>query len=296
METKMEWSRTRRDLFLKCPRAWYLRYGHPTPPNGINDVQSNRRPWDLMLRAMKEILIERLEDLREQKQWSPLLLEHQLKYSLQKQIQQSSHPVKKRYFEALLRYANHRFALLWRCRFIRQLERRKYPCWYVLDRTSSVRIGTHRIYASPDLAVLIQNKWHFVRFDMQNGPKKVCDEIEANAMVLWAKHQGGFPQSETSYRLHTIGWRRGFWHTETYQPTKESVKQCLKLLDSDCKAMQEIHRYAGSNLALLPLASSKKSCDSCSFRTRCPGGEDLQLAHREQTLLELVHHSSSSKT
>ena len=67
----MEWSRTRRDLFLKCPRAWYLRYGHPTPPNGINDVQSNRRPWDLMLRAMKEILIERLEDLREQKQWSP---------------------------------------------------------------------------------------------------------------------------------------------------------------------------------------------------------------------------------
>ena len=296
MDTKMEWSRTRRDLFLKCPRAWYLRYGHPRPPNGINDVHSNRRPWDLMLRAMKEILVERLEDLREQKQWSPLLLEHQLKYSLQKHIKQNSRRIKKRYFEALLRYANHRFALLWRCRLIRQLERQKYPCWYVLDRTSSVRIGIRRIYASPDLAVLIQNKWHLVRFDMQIGPEKITDELEANAMVLWAKHQGGFPQSETSYRVHTIGWRKGFWHTSTFQPTQQSVKQCHTLLESDCKAMLEIHRYARSNLALLPLASSKTSCDSCSFRVRCPGGENLQLAHNEQTLLELVHHSASSKT
>jgi hypothetical protein len=296
MEIKIEWSRTRRDLFLKCPRAWYLRYGHTTPSHGINQFQTKRLPWDLMLRAMKEILVERLEDLQEGKQWSPLLLEHQLKYSLQKQINQTSHHIKKRYFEALLRYANHRFALLWRCRIIRQLEQRKYPCWYVLDRTESVQIGTRRIYASPDLAVLIQNRWHLIRFDMQSAPKKATDEFEANAMVLWAKHHGGFPQHDTSYRLHTIGWRRGFWHTETFQPTQQSVKQCYKLLEYDCKAMLEIHRYARANLALLPLANTKKTCQSCSFRARCPGGENLVVAQHEQTLLELAHQSASSKT
>ena len=131
---------------------------------------------------------------------------------------------------------------------------------------------------------------------MQSAPKKATDEFEANAMVLWAKHHGGFPQHETSYRLHTIGWRRGFWHTETFQPTQQSVKQCYKLLEYDCKAMLEIHRYARANLALLPLANTKKTCQSCSFRARCPGGENLVVAQHEQTLLELAHQSASSKT
>jgi hypothetical protein len=296
MNPKTEWSRTRRDLFLKCPRAWYLRYGHSMSSSDVNEFQSSRRPWDLMLRAMKEILIERLEDLREGKQWSPLLLKHQLKYSLQKKIKQSTHCIKKRYLEALLRYANQRFELLWRCRIIRQLEQRKYPCWYVLDRTESVPIGTRRIYASPDLAVLIQNRWHLVRFDMQSSPRKTTDEFEANAMVLWAKHHGGFPQRAYCYRLHTIGWWRGFWNIETFQPNEHSVKQCHKLLEYDCEAMLEIHRYANLNLALLPLAKSKRTCQSCSFRKRCPGGEDLVTARQEQTLLELGYKSISSKT
>ena len=292
----MEWSRTRRDLFLKCPRAWHLRYGYPTSASGITEFPTSRRPWDLMLRAMKEILVERLEDLQEGKQWSPLLLEHQLKYSLQKQIKQNSNSIKKRYFEALLRYAKHRFALLWRCRIIRQLEQRKYACWYVLDRTVSVSIGNQRIYASPDLAVLIQNKWHLIRFDMQSAPTKSTDEFEANAMVLWAKNRDGFPQSESSFRLHTIGWRRGFWHTETFQPTKHSVEQSYKLLEYDCKAMLEVHRYARLNLALLPLATTKKTCGTCSFRFHCPGGENLAVARQEQTLLELEQQFVSSKT
>ena len=296
MEPKIDWSRTRRDLFLKCPRAWYLRYGYPTSSSGITEFPTSRRPWDLMLRAMKEILVERLEDLQEGKQWSPLLLEHQMKYALQKQINQTPNGIKKRYFEALLRYANHRFAMLWRCRIIRQLEQKKYACWYVLDRTESVSIGNQRIYASPDLAVLIQNKWHLVRFDMQGAPKKSADEYEANAMVLWAKNRDGFPQSESSFRLHTIGWRRGFWHTETFQPTQHSVEQSYKLLEYDCKAMLEVHQYAHSNLAFLPLATTKKTCESCSFRLRCPGGVNLVIARQEQTLLELERQFASSKT
>lgn len=291
----MNWSRTRRDLFFKCPRAWFLRYGNNTESKSQNEFLNKRRPWDLMLRAMKETLVERLEDLRQAKQWSPLLLQHQLKFALERHLQNSTQSVNKRSKEALLRYANHRFTLLWRCQIIQQLVQRKHPCWYVLDRTESVTTVKFEIYASPDLAVLIQNKWHLFRIDMQSASKKSIDELEANAMIIWAQHQGGFSQLESSYRLHTIGWRRGFWHTESFQPTHQSVEQSRQLVDLDCEAMRQTRTYGRSNLALLPLARSKKICDSCSFQLYCPASEGLQRARQEQKLLELAHFSNRSK-
>ena len=296
MRASIDWSRTRRDLFMKCPRAWYLRYGHQSQSNASKVHLSSRRPWDLMLRAMKEILIERIEDLREGKQWSTLLVEHQLKYALQKNLENSNHNVNKRYSTALLRYANHRMTLLWRCRIIQQLVRKQYPCWYVLDRTEPVSKDTRQVYASPDLAILIQKKWHLIRFDMQSAPKNPIDELEANAMVFWAKQQEGFPQRELSYRLHTIGWRRGFWHTETYQPTYQSVHQSIQLLENDCRAMENMHQYGLRNLTLLPLATSSKTCESCSYRSHCPASEGMLHAQQEQKLLQLAHSSQSSKT
>lgn len=296
MRASIDWSRTRRDLFMKCPRAWYLRYGYQSKSNASKGYSSSRKPWDLMLRAMKEILIERIEDLREGKQWSPLLVEHQLKHALQKNLENSNQKVNKRYLAALLRYASHRMTLLWRCRIIQQLVRKQHPCWYVLDRTEPVSKDTRLVYCSPDLAILIQNNWHLIRFDMQSAPKNPIDELEANAMVYWAKQQDGFPQRELSYRLHTIGWRRGFWNTETYFPTSESVHQSMQLLESDCHAMENMHQYGRFNLALLPLATSRKTCESCSFRSHCPASEGLLRAQQEQKLLELAHCSQSSKT
>lgn len=296
MPPTINWSRTRRDLFLKCPRAWYLRYGHQSKSNASKVYSSSRQPWDLMLRAMKETLIERIEDLREGKEWSPLLVKHKLKYTLQKNIENSNHKVEELYLSALLRYANNRLNMLWRCRIIQQLVLKKHPCWYVLDRTESVSTDARRIYASPDLAILIQKKWHLIRFDMQSARRKDTDELEANAMVFWAKQQGGFPQREVSYRLHTIGWRRGFWHTETFQPTSQSVQQSARLLETDCRAMENMYRYGEFNLSLLPLAKSSKTCDSCSYRSRCPASEGLLRAQQEQKLLELAHCSNSSKT
>ncbi len=295
MQAQIDWSRTRRDLFLKCPRAWYLRYGHQSKSNASKFTSSRRMPWDLMLRAMKEILIERIEDLREGKVWSLKLVEHQLKSALQKNLENSNHRVSTKYSAALLRYANHRMTLLWRCRIIQQLVRKIHPCWYVLDRTESVVKDTRRIYSSPDLAILVQNKWHLIRFDMQSAPKKSIDELEANYMVFWAKQQEGFPKRELSYRLHTIGWRKGFWHTETYQPTRQSFRDSMRLLENDYHAMQNMHRYGQFNLALLPLAASKRTCESCSFRSHCPASQGLLQAQQEQKLLELAHCSQSSK-
>tara|TARA_B100000459_G_scaffold141073_1_gene100581 strand:+ start:1537 stop:2427 length:891 start_codon:yes stop_codon:yes gene_type:complete len=296
MQTKIGWSRTRRDLFLKCPRAWFLRYGHQSKANSSKPAFSKRRPWDLMLRATKEILIERLEELREGKQWSNLLVEHQLKHCLQEHLHKSNCNVESRYFTALLRYSSHRMNLLWRCRIIQQLVSKQHACWYVLDRTDSVTHKNRQFYSSPDVAILIQKKWHLVRFDMQSAAKNLIDELEANAMVLWAKQKHGFPQRVLSYRLHTIGWRRGFWMTETYQPTLQTVKDSKRLLESDCRAMETMFEYGQFNLGFLPLATSRKTCHSCSYRTHCPASKGLARARQEQKLLELAHSSQSSKT
>ena len=296
MKNTIGWSRTRRDLFLKCPRAWYLRYAHQSKANASNSSYSSRGPWDLMLRATKETLIERLEELREGKHWSKLLVEHQLKHCLQEHLEKSNNKVEKGYLVALLRYSNHRMNVLWRCRIIQQLVAKQHPCWYVLDRTDSVTMDNRRIYASPDLAILIQKKWHLVRFDMQSAANNPIDELEANAMVLWAKQQDGFPQREVSYRLHTIGWRKGFWNTETYQPRLQTVEQSKRLLDSDCQAMETIFDYAQFNLALVPLATSRKTCNSCSYRPHCPASEGLIRARQEQKILELAYSSQSRQT
>ena len=296
MQAQIDWSRTRRDLFLKCPRAWYLRYGHQSKSNASKVILSGRKPWDLMLRAMKEILIERIEDLREGKLWSILLVEHQIKSALQKHLENSNHRISQTDSAALLRYANHRMTLLWRCRIIQQLVHKQHPCWYVLDRTDSVAKDNRRIYASPDLAILIQNKWHLIRFDMQSAAKKGIDELEANLMIFWAKQQEGFPRQEQSYRLHTIGWRKGFWHTETYQPSRQTFQDSMRLLESDYHAMENMHNYGQFNLAFLPLATSRKTCKSCSFQSHCPASGGLLRAQQEQKLLELAHRSQSSKT
>jgi hypothetical protein len=46
-----------------------------------------------MLRAMKETLLDQLEDLKEGKEWSMLLTENQLKSSLENQLSESVHHI-----------------------------------------------------------------------------------------------------------------------------------------------------------------------------------------------------------
>lgn len=294
MEPKIEWSRTRKNLFFKCPRAWYLRYGYKSNSTRSR-VPSFQRPWDLMLRAMKETLLDRLDDLKEGKEWSSLLVEVQLKSSLQSHLDGSVHRVSEQTQNALLKFSQHRFRLLWRTRILQQLQKRRHAQWYVLDRSEPTQYGIRRLYVTPDLVIRIQNRWHLVRFDMQKSPPRVHDESEANVMVFWALNNDGFSAPGESYRLHTVGWRQGFWHCETFQPTSQSIKQSQQLLEQDMKAMEEISRYGMRNLSLLPLAKSKRTCTSCFYRKFCPGGENLELAKKEQAVLELSAHSLKAR-
>ena len=52
-------------------------------------------------------------------------------------------------------------------------------------------------------------------------------------------------------------------------------------------AMKSIRTAGNRNPALLPLAQHYRTCQSCAFRTFCPGGKDLPKAKKEQALLEL---------
>ena len=294
MEPKIAWSRTRKNLFFKCPRAWYIRYGNNRSTKQKASV-SFQRPWDLMLRAIKETLLDRLDDLSEGKEWSSLLTEMQLKFALDKHIEDSVHHVPNNTKESLLMYAKNRFALLWRTRLLKQLQERKHAQWYVLDRTEAIAYGTRKLFVSPDLAIRIQSKWHLVRFDMQKSPKRVHDELEANAMVLWALNHEGFNGPIASYRLHTIGWREGFWQCTVYQPDSSAVQRCHQLLEHDYKAMEEMSRYGKRNIALLPLAQNERTCSSCFHRKFCHGGENLSAAKYEQGLLELSARSTKAR-
>ena len=248
-----------------------------------------------MLRAMKETLLDRLDDLKEGKEWSSLLVEVQLKSSLQSHLDGSVHRVSEQTQNALLKFSQHRFRLLWRTRILQQLQKRRHAQWYVLDRSQPTQYGIRRLYVTPDLVIRIQNRWHLVRFDMQKSPPRVHDESEANVMVFWALNNDGFSAPGESYRLHTVGWRQGFWHCETFQPTSQSIKQSQQLLEQDMKAMEDIARYGMRNLSLLPLAKSKRTCTSCFYRKFCPGGENLELAKKEQAVLELSAHSLKAR-
>ena len=168
MESKMEWSRTRKSLFFKCPRAWYLRYGMRRKSSNRRSA-TFQRPWDLMLRAMKETLLDQLEDVKEGKEWSAMLTDSQLKSSLGNQLSTSVHHISEHTKEALLKFARSRYRLLWRTRMLQQLLKRKHAQWYVFDRGVPILHGIRKLYVSPDLAIRIQNRWHLVRFDMQKS-------------------------------------------------------------------------------------------------------------------------------
>ena len=143
MEPKIEWSRTRKNLFFKCPRAWYLRYGYKTN-SSRSRAPSFQRPWDLMLRAMKETLLDRLDDLKEGKEWSSLLVEVQLKSSLQSHLDGSVHHVSEQTQNALLKFAQNRFLLLWRTRILQQLQKRRHE--------TSLRMCSSLIGGAPGLS------------------------------------------------------------------------------------------------------------------------------------------------
>ncbi len=287
MKTKSEWSRTQKSLFLQCPRAWYLQYGETNKQFSNRRNLSSQRPWNLMLRAIQDTMMDQLDDLHQGKEWSRMLIQHQLRSNLNENTKNSIYEISPRKRDALLKFANNRYAGLWRTRILRELKARKHPQWHTFDRREPVNIEGNLLFIAPDLVVRVQNKWHLFRFDMQSSRENICKEEEANAMAIWAIQHGGFHSSPSAFKLHTIGWLQGYWQQNTFEPSTSSVSQCQRLLTIDMKAMKGLRDAGNHNLALIPLARHHRTCQTCAFRKSCPGGNDLVDAKKEQTLLEL---------
>ncbi|MBT60870.1 MAG: hypothetical protein CMA63_04880 [Euryarchaeota archaeon] len=286
---KLYWSRTRRKMFTQCPRKWYLTYGNLDQNKKKNSHRLRESPWNLMLRAMKTTLLDRLEDVRDGKQWSSQLVHYQLDQAIVQNFERRNQPLDATLRKSLNLYAQHRFTCLWRCSTVQQLLNHTYKQWYVFDRTDAEHIEGITAYCAPDLAIRIQNKWLLVRFDMQGERKTGSSELEANAMVLWSRQRQGLPDSSQKYVLRTIGWRRGFWEVHTYKPNLSSVMASLQLLLHDAKAMLELQRRSMKNLVFAPLANDQRACGNCSFAAKCPGSNNLKEARVQQRLLELAH-------
>ena len=69
-----------------------------------------------MLRAMKETLMDQLEDLHQGKEWSQLLTKHQLYSNLKRRTNISMYDVSNVRLESLLKFAQNRYSRLWRTR------------------------------------------------------------------------------------------------------------------------------------------------------------------------------------
>ena len=212
------WSRTQRELFLTCPTAWarsYAKTNHRQKRGNVNHI----RPWDLLLRSLKATVIEQLEALRSGIDWPTAVAELSLRGLIRDQLRTLDLSMADPQFEAMLLVANHRMKLLWRTDVMLQLKRGVHPQWTVLDRMDSEHIEGIDLFASPDLAIKIQAKWHVIRLDMQSAKMNDSQRLEALAMIVWTTHRHGLPALADQYVVKTIGWRKGVWLLHTFEST-----------------------------------------------------------------------------
>lgn len=277
------WSRTQRDLFLKCPTAWVRAYASAS--KGRRATSAGRvKPWNLLLRSLKATVIEQLEALRNGTEWTQEVAQRSLRLRFMDSLRVTSNRMPHPQFEAMLIVANHRMKLLWRTDVLVQLQRGIHPQWSVLDRLDSEHIDGIDLFASPDLAIRVQAKWHLIRFDMQSSGTNASEQLEALAMVLWATKRTGLPNMPAMYAVRTIGWRGGAWvHTIVEVSTKE-VEMAKRMIGHDVAEMKACVDASRYNLQTVPLAKDGSECSSCRFKPVCLGNDTLETMRRKRIL------------
>ena len=277
------WSRTQRELFLNCPTAWarsYAKTNHRQKRGNVNHI----RPWDLLLRSLKATVIEQLEALRSGTEWTTAVAELSLRGLFRDQLRTLDLSMAHPQFEAMLLVANHRMKLLWRTDVMVQLKRGVHPQWTVLDRMDSEHIEGFDLFASPDLAIRIQAKWHVIRLDMQSAKMNDSQRLEALAMIVWTTHRHGLPALAEQYVVKTIGWRKGAWLLHTFESTEHEVLIAKAMIRHDVKEMKRCAETSNHSIESLPLAQKQDICDTCQFKSTCLNGGTLESLKRKRIL------------
>ena len=304
------WSRSRRSLFEKCPRAWLLKYGLSqqfwvsTERKQILKKPEIRLPWELMLRACKQTVIQCLEDLKMDIQWSELYLKRMMKENFQiiideQQMQINLHaqsgtltlpnhwPMSSELQEKLTRIGLKRIENLWQTDIIRTILATPNLQWQVFRRTDRATFCGIDIYTAPDLAVKIQNHWHLVRLDMQGSRDGPSDDLEGTLMMMWALCKPGFPELENKYKIRVNKWTNGYWAERRYVCSNEVVCEGFDLLNKDVSQMKMVLEIFGeAGIEAVPVARQEKDCKTCAFQRNCYNG--LETLREVQTNSELA--------
>ncbi len=277
------WSRTQRDLFLKCPTAWVRAYGATSKARNAANA-SHVKPWNLLLRSLKATVIEQLEALRNGIGWTQEVAQRSLRLRFMDSLRATSNQMPHPQFEAMLIVANHRMKLLWRTDVMIQLQRGIHPQWSVLDRLDSEHIDGMDLFASPDLAIRVQAKWLLIRFDMQSGGTNASEKLESLAMVMWATKRTGLPNMPAMYAVRTIGWRGGAWVRTIVDVSTKEVEMAKRMIGHDVAEMKACVDASRYNLQAIPLAKDGAECASCRFKAICLGNNTLETMRRKRIL------------
>ena len=317
MEYHKVWSKSRRELFLACPRWWVIRYGinqgnwdRSTPKkwHSMSDIRSH---WDLMLRSSKQTIFERLEDLQMNVEWSQLFTEKRIRENLTNNLSRqqrimSIHEIvgtknaidnnlelNKIDIEYLLKHAINRIDSLWNTDIIQALINRYHKQWMVFERTECDSVNGIDLYSCPDIAVKIQNHWHLIRIDMQGKKDSCFEELEAMAMVSWIKGKYNLPILANKFVIRIIAWRYGFWNQHRFTSSEQKLTQSNYLIESDINQMEMMLSKLGNNnsMSQIPLANKTSTCRKCALRESCPGGSNLSSGIMQQSVLELAQLS-----
>lgn len=309
------WSISRRSLMNQCPRAWILKYGFAKRQGGFNQHLRNisdwSSPWRLMQRALRGVIIDRLTALKKGYSW----IEKDLAGKIRNRIiggifRQKSviEVVEKRIggisdlrpqidmkrVDRLVEIACHRFHAAMKSSPICDILEGKIVQWYLFSRLDKTKFGKYKLHISPDLVWYSGSTCHLLRFTVQGVSNPGDDKhLENVAMVEWAMQQNGLPANPERYIVENLYWNNGRWKIWKERCTERDLLDSKKMINSDMKAMIELHYRLGltCDLSQIPLAKSKRTCRNCGHRDTCPGGEDLKRARLEQSALEMAKAS-----
>ena len=303
----------------RCPRAWALRYGHRRGKSGtagrmLSIVSDWRSPWDLMLRSLRSLIIERLEACLIGIRWSDSDIEMKMRERLKEMIDEQNESlnlVEKRIgsnselranqerakIDDLVAVASHRFRRLMLMEPLHSIIRGKITDWELVGRLNSVRHQGKDLYIAPDLIWRIGRDRFMLRFVMQ-GRREMTEHnrMEHSSMIAWQNSDLSDEEKKISkVVVEIIDWHRGRWHRTSFQPTDGEVDLAMTMIEHDLVAMDELYQRLGplTDLSMMPLASSKAVCRGCGHVDSCPGGENLERAKIEQSVIEMARCRTS---
>ena len=313
------WSSSRRSLMERCPRAWALRYGHRRGRSGnagrmLSMVSDWRSPWDLMLRSLRSLIIERLEACLIGIKWNDSDIEVKMRERIKEMFDEQDDAlqlVEKRIgsnselrtsqerakIDDLVAVASHRFRRLMLMEPLHSIIRGKITDWELVGRLNSVRRQGKDLYIAPDLIWRIGRVRFMLRFVMQ-GSREMSENtrMEHSSMVAWSAGDLAESTNETNkIVIEIIDWHRGRWHRTSFQPSSDEVDLAMTMIEYDLEAMDELYQRLGplTDLSMMPLASSKAICRGCGHVDSCPGGKDLERAKIEQSVIEMARCRTS---